>query len=84
MPDKLTIDMIESLLLLAWRHLLFFANDARGNTVRPNTISLSLIGSQLEGSRLGVNAARSLERIAAGLRGVLERLGGLSVVSRGL
>ena len=63
--------MIESLLLLVWRHLLFYANDRRGETVRPGDLSVSMLS---EGSRLGANGAKSLEKVAAGMRGVLERV----------
>lgn len=77
-------DMVESLLLLLWRHLLYYANDARGalNPVKPNTLSLSsgvFASSQSEMSR-GSNSLKLLERIAANLRGSLDRLEDVDVV----
>ncbi|OCF43796.1 nuclear pore complex protein Nup205 [Kwoniella heveanensis CBS 569] len=80
-------NMIESLLLLIWRHLLFYANDARGNLldpVRPNNLSASL-GSfatsqaQLEASRSGAGTIRMLERVAGSLKGTLVRLDDMEV-----
>ncbi|WWC85669.1 uncharacterized protein L201_000535 [Kwoniella dendrophila CBS 6074] len=79
-------NMIESLLLLIWRHLLFYANDARGSLepVRPNNLSASL-GSfvnshaQLEASRSGASTIKMLERVAASLKGTLIRLDDMEV-----
>ncbi|KAK6905036.1 hypothetical protein I203_105855 [Kwoniella mangroviensis CBS 8507] len=79
-------NMIESLLLLIWRHLLFYANDVRGaiEPVRPNNLSASL-GSfvssqaQLEASRSGAGTMRMLERVAASLKGTLVRLDDMEV-----
>ncbi|KAL7420503.1 hypothetical protein Q5752_004453 [Cryptotrichosporon argae] len=76
-------NMIESLLLLIWRHLLFYANDVRGarEPVRPDSLSLSL-GADLgksgtagagAGAGMHVSAVRALERTAAALRAVLAR-----------
>lgn len=79
-------DMIESILLLVWRHLLFYANDARGaqEHVRPGDLAASLgafSNSQLDASRSKAGTVRVLERIAGGLRGTLERLDDVDVVS---
>lgn len=80
------LDMIESVLLLVWRHLLFYANDARGaqEHVRPGDLAASLgafSSSQLDASRSKVGTIRVLERIAGGLRGTLEQLDDVDVVS---
>ncbi|WVQ93947.1 hypothetical protein IAU59_001025 [Kwoniella sp. CBS 9459] len=80
-------NMIESLLLLIWRHLLFYANDARGNLldpVRPNNLSASLgtfatSQAQLEASRSGAGTIRMLERVAGSLKGTLVRLDDMEV-----
>ena len=77
-------NMIESIMLLLWRHLLFYANDVRGpgEAVRPDNLSLSLAPqSVLDNSRSAVGAMRSLEKVAAMLRGVLQRVMDLDVVS---
>ncbi|WWC66972.1 uncharacterized protein I206_100879 [Kwoniella pini CBS 10737] len=79
-------NMIESLLLLIWRHLLFYANDARGHIepVRPNNLSASL-GSfvssraQMEASRSGAGTIRMLEKVSASLKGTLIRLDDMEV-----
>ncbi|WWD22817.1 hypothetical protein CI109_107311 [Kwoniella shandongensis] len=84
--SQVLFNMIESLLLLIWRHLLFYHNDARGGLepVRPNNLSLSL-GSfassqaQLEASRSGAGTIRILERVAAALKGTLVRLDDMEV-----
>ncbi|ORY22986.1 nucleoporin Nup186/Nup192/Nup205 [Naematelia encephala] len=81
----LIYNMIESLLLLAWRHLLYYANDTRGPTaaVRPDNISLSLTSfsaSQLDASTRA-SGQRNLEKVAAALKGVLERLDEVDVSS---
>jgi len=73
--------MAESLLLLSWRHLLFYANDAKEGVVRPDNLSLSLSYSTMGASRSNGHALRSLANSAAELRGVLERLTDLTVVS---
>ncbi|WVQ79550.1 hypothetical protein IAT38_001649 [Cryptococcus sp. DSM 104549] len=79
-------NMIESLLLLIWRHLLFYANDSRGSLepVRPDNLSASLgsfMASQanMEASRSSAGTMRMLERVAASLKGTLERLDDLDV-----
>ncbi|WVW81644.1 hypothetical protein I302_103639 [Kwoniella bestiolae CBS 10118] len=79
-------NMIESLLLLIWRHLLFYANDARGalEPVRPNNLSASLgtfvsSQAQLEASRSGAGTVRMLERVAGSLKGTLVRLDDMEV-----
>ncbi|KAK4687817.1 hypothetical protein P7C73_g2307, partial [Tremellales sp. Uapishka_1] len=65
---SMVFNMVESLLLLIWRHLLYYANDARDGkeTIRPDNIS---VGMSVHGGN-----GRVLERVAAGLKGVLERL----------
>lgn len=78
--------MIESVLLLVWRHLLFYANDARGSQepVRPGDLAASLGAfstSQLDLSRSKAGTIRVLERVAGGLRGTLERLDDVEIVS---
>jgi hypothetical protein len=83
---KLIPDMIESILLLIWRHLLFYANDARGaqEHVRPGDLAASLgafSSSQVDASRSKAGTVRVLERIAGGLRGSLERLDDVDTVS---
>jgi nuclear pore complex protein Nup205 len=75
--------MIESVLLLVWRHLLFYARGAQEH-VRPGDLAASLgafSGSQLDASRSKAGTIRVLERIAGGLRGTLERLDDIDVVS---
>lgn len=72
-------NMIESLLLLLWRHLLFYANDAgagsdASGTVRPTTMSLSFSTAGAATAGPGAASLKSLERVAASLRGVLDRL----------
>lgn len=67
--------MIESLLLLAWRHLLAYANQAvtGGTPVRPGDLASSLsFSSQV--SQSGVGSLRGLATIAATLRGTLDGL----------
>ncbi|KAI9632114.1 nucleoporin Nup186/Nup192/Nup205 [Dioszegia hungarica] len=81
---QMLFNMIESVLLLVWRHLLFYANDARGaqEHVRPGDLAASLgafSGSQLDASRSKAGTVRVLERIAGGLRGTLERLDDVDV-----
>ena len=83
--------MVESILLLLWRHLLFYANDARSSNdaVRPDNLALSLNGGMsgsvggggLEGSRLAQGLIASLIKSAASLRGVLDRITELDIVS---
>ena len=73
--------MVESLLLLSWRHLLFYASDAKNTAVRPDSLSLSLSYSTMAASRSSDLSIRSLTTSAAELRGVLERLTHLVVVS---
>jgi nuclear pore complex protein Nup205 len=69
-------NMIESLLLLIWRHMLYWVKDAGGESVVPDRLSLSF--STATASRLGAGAGavnlKALERVAASLRGVLDRL----------
>ncbi|ORX34973.1 nucleoporin Nup186/Nup192/Nup205 [Kockovaella imperatae] len=81
---RILFNMIESILLLLWRHLLFYANDARSTTdaVRADNLAISLSGSLtsgLEGSRLAQGMIQSLVRSAASLRGVLDRLSEIDV-----
>jgi len=62
-----------------WRHLLFYANETvqSSDTVRPDNLSLSLgsfTASQKDNARSVVGTTRSLERVAALLRGTLDRL----------
>lgn len=78
---RLTPDMAESILLLSWRHLLFYANDAKESSVRPDNLSLSLSYSTMDASKSKGQALRSLTNSAAELRGVLERLDDLIIVS---
>ena len=75
-------DMIESLLLLIWRHSLFYANGSSNEPIRPNNLSISLTGSTVDG-RSGIGQLRPLRNMAAELRGVLERLGDVREVSLG-
>jgi nuclear pore complex protein Nup205 len=63
--------MIESLLLLLWRHLLFYAGDARDDSFRPDKLSASL--NSVSTSRASPGTAK-VERVAASLRGTLERI----------
>ncbi|EIW73176.1 hypothetical protein M231_07444 [Tremella mesenterica] len=76
--SHLYFNSIESLLLLVWRHLLYYANDARGapEQVRPDNLSLSLgsFAGQMNSSVGGAATGRVLERVAGTLRGTLERL----------
>ncbi|WRT63517.1 uncharacterized protein IL334_000422 [Kwoniella shivajii] len=83
-------NMIESLLLLIWRHLFFYANDARGSSepFKPNNLSASLglskgsfvnSQAQLEASRSSVGTMRMLERVSASLKGTLVRLDDMEV-----
>jgi nuclear pore complex protein Nup205 len=75
-------DMIESLLLLIWRHLLFYANDANPDPIRPDNLSISLAGGSLaDASRLSSGQRRPLRNVAADLRGTLERLKDIKEVS---
>lgn len=58
--------MIEALLLLLWRHLLYYTSDS---AVQPSTLSLNF--------SVGVSSTanvKGLQKVAASLRGVLERL----------
>lgn len=71
--------MIDSLLLLLWRHLLFYVKDASGGAndpVRPDTLSLAFSTARMSTASAGPGAAslKSLEHVAAQLRGVLSRL----------
>lgn len=77
--DPLTKDMIESLLLLIWRHALFYANNTQGESLRPYNLSVSL-GSTGDG-RSVVGQMRPLRNMAAELRGILQRLGDVKEVS---
>lgn len=68
--------MIESLLLLLWRHLLFYTSDA-GAAAQPSTLSLNFstnVGLSTT-SGPGAVSLKALERVAASLKGVLDRLG---------
>lgn len=58
-----------------WRHLLYYTADAGGEGVRPTTLSLSFSTATMGASSApGAVSLRSLERIAASLRGILDRL----------
>ncbi|TXT07302.1 hypothetical protein VHUM_03472 [Vanrija humicola] len=61
-------NMIESLMLLLWRHLLFYASDAGAGSDASGTTA----GAATAGP--GAASLKSLERVAASLRGVLDRL----------
>jgi nuclear pore complex protein Nup205 len=70
-----------------WRHLLFYANDARGSSapIKPDNLSVSLgafASSQLDGSRSGAGSMRTLEKVATSLREVLDRMDEVDIVSR--
>lgn len=69
-------DMLESVLLLFWRHLLFFANQANADPIRPDNLSVSLSLSRAEGSRstYALAQGKALRTVAADLRGTLQRL----------
>lgn len=71
--------MIEALLLLLWRHLLFYAGDARDESFRPDKLSASL--NSVSTSRASPGTAKVLERVAASLRGTLERIEDSDTVS---
>lgn len=85
--SQMLFNMIESLLLLIWRHLLFYANDVRGSLapIRPENLSPSLSAfamsqqAQMEASRSNAGTMKMLERVAAGLRGTLIRLDDMEV-----
>ncbi|WVR03296.1 hypothetical protein IAU60_000287 [Kwoniella sp. DSM 27419] len=85
--SQVLFNMIESLLALVWRHMLFYANDARGNTqdhVKPNNLSASLASfgtsqAQLEASRSSAGTIRMLERVSGALKGTLVRLDDMEV-----
>ncbi|KLT41649.1 hypothetical protein CC85DRAFT_296954 [Cutaneotrichosporon oleaginosum] len=68
-------NMIESLLLLIWRHMMYYTADAGGEGIRPTTLSLSF-------SSVGAVSMRALERVAASLRGVLDRLDDVDITNR--
>jgi nuclear pore complex protein Nup205 len=74
--------MIESLLLLIWRHLMYYTADAGGEGVRPTTLSLTFSSAGMSSTAPGAVSVRALERIAASLRGVLDRLDDVDVASR--
>ncbi|RSH80248.1 uncharacterized protein EHS24_008821 [Apiotrichum porosum] len=81
-------NMIESLLLLIWRHMLYYATDAAGESVRPDTLSLSFSTAALATnpyaqSTAGQTNLKALERVAASLRGVLDRLDDVESISGG-
>ncbi|WVN87077.1 uncharacterized protein L203_102253 [Cryptococcus depauperatus CBS 7841] len=79
--------MIETLLLLIWRHLLFYAGDVRSNLAYPqpvdlsNSLSLSMKGVDssrlgngkydMEASKSGTGLLKVLERVATSLRSTL-------------
>ena len=91
--SQIIFNMIESILLLVWRHLLFYANNGRGTgeLVRPDALSASfgpghrmngsMIDGGLNGSMYAKGAMKSLEKAAAMLKGVLERLTEVDMVS---
>lgn len=74
-------DMIEAVLLLLWRHLLFFANNTNSDPIRPDNLSISLTASKVDGSRSAAGQMRALKNVAADLRGTLQRLSDVQVVS---
>lgn len=69
--------MVESLLLLIWRHLLFYTSDV-GAAAQPSTLSLNFSSKVGLSTTSGPGAVslslKALERAAASLRGVLDRL----------
>jgi nuclear pore complex protein Nup205 len=65
--------MIESLLLLLWRHLLFYANEAGNNNVHPRNLSSSLAYSTQMGSTRGASRD-TLNRVAMSLGGVMDAI----------
>ena len=91
--SQIIFNMIESILLLVWRHLLFYANNGRGSSevVGPDALSASfgpgagMNGSindgGLNGSMYAKGAMKSLEKAAEVLKGVLERLTEMDIVS---
>lgn len=62
--------MIESLLLLLWRHLLFYANEGGDNNMQPRNLSSSLAYSTQMASTRGASRD-TLQRVAMSLIGVL-------------
>lgn len=76
--------MVESILLLTWRHVLFYANDAKQEPVRPNNLSQSLMASVRASTRAGTasgDAYRSLKEVAKEVRDNLEAVSELVIVS---
>lgn len=76
--------MVESILLLVWRHVLFYANDAKQEPVRPNNLSQSLMASVRASSRAGTasgDAYRSLKEVAKEVRENLDAVSEVVVVS---
>ena len=65
--------MIESLLLMLWRHLLFYANEAGNNNVHPRNLSSSLAYSTQMGSTRGASRD-TLNRVAMSLGGVMDAI----------
>ena len=69
-----------------WRHLLYYANDARGSSdpVKPENLSLSFgafSASQTESVRSsGQETVRVLEKVSSALRGTLERIEAIDIV----
>ncbi|GMK56981.1 hypothetical protein CspeluHIS016_0308210 [Cutaneotrichosporon spelunceum] len=73
--------MIESLLLLIWRHMMYYTADAGGEGVRPTTLSVSFSSAGTNSVAPGAVGMRALERVAASLRGVLDRLDDIDVAN---
>ncbi|KAK8844631.1 hypothetical protein IAR55_006478 [Kwoniella newhampshirensis] len=83
---QVLFNMIESLLLLVWRHLLFYHNESRRGLepIRPTNLSLSLNSfsssqAQLVASRSGAGTLKILEKVSAALKGTLVRLDDMEV-----
>jgi nuclear pore complex protein Nup205 len=65
--------MIEEMLLLVWRHLLYYSKDAGGENVVPDRLSLSFSTANAS-TAPGATGGKDLQRVQASLRGVLERI----------
>lgn len=64
--------MIEEALLLIWRHMLYYASET--SPVRPEGLSASWAASKALNATAGGTSGKALQRAAASLRGVLDRL----------
>ena len=64
--------MIESLLLLLWRHLLFYANEAGDGAVQPRNLSSSLAYSTQGMASTRGASRQTLSSVAASLGGTLD------------